>query len=109
MDTIDKVKKLVLEGNVLDDQGAWVTLAARKDTEKKIIDRLTGGKVLCNGGGFPFRKRKSPAERKGSSLRRKHAAWGSDGRRKSFERCTIAKYHKGVAADPVILSQIFGT
>jgi hypothetical protein len=65
MDTIDKVKKLVLEGNVLDDQGAWVTLAARKDTEKKIIDRLTGGKVLCNGRWVPIPQAKESCPKEG--------------------------------------------
>jgi hypothetical protein len=56
MDTVDKIKKLIFDGYVLDDQGAWVPLSERLETEKKIVERLSSGKVLCNGHWVPIRK-----------------------------------------------------
>jgi hypothetical protein len=49
MDTGDIIKKKVLEGQVLDDQGAWVPLVERRGMEKKILDGLFAGKVLSKG------------------------------------------------------------
>ncbi len=56
MDTVGKIKNFVVEGLVLDDQGAWVKLVERKDTESKIIDSLATGKVLCNGRWVPVKQ-----------------------------------------------------
>jgi hypothetical protein len=56
MDNVDKIKKLVLDGYVLDDQGAWVPLSERLETEKKIVERLSSRKVLCNGRWVPISK-----------------------------------------------------
>jgi hypothetical protein len=56
MDIIKKVKNLVIEGKVLDDQGVWVLLSERLATEKKILERLSGGKVLCEGRWIPIRQ-----------------------------------------------------
>jgi hypothetical protein len=56
MDTIKRIKNLVIEGKVLDDQGAWVLLSERMNTEKKITDRLSGGKVLCNSRWIPVKQ-----------------------------------------------------
>jgi len=56
MDMLKKVKNMVIEGKVLDDQGAWVLLSERMATEKTIIDRLSGGKVLCEGRWIPVRQ-----------------------------------------------------
>jgi hypothetical protein len=56
MDTIKKIKNMVIEGKVLDDQGAWVLLSERMNTEKRIVDRLGGGKVLCNGRWIPIQQ-----------------------------------------------------
>lgn len=56
MDTIKKIKNLVIEGKVLDDQGVWVLLSERMKTEKKIIDRLGNGNVLCNGRWIPIKQ-----------------------------------------------------
>ncbi len=65
MNTAEKIKKSVIEGNVLDDQGNWVPLVERMDVEKKILDRLTGGKVLCNGRWVPIPQAKETARKEG--------------------------------------------
>jgi hypothetical protein len=54
MDTVERIKKMVLGGQVLDDEGAWVPLGQRAAVEKKILGRLMAGKVLCNGRWAPI-------------------------------------------------------
>ena len=56
MDNVDKIKKLIFDGYVLNDQGAWVPLSERLETEKKIVERLSSGKVLCDGRWVSIRK-----------------------------------------------------
>jgi hypothetical protein len=49
MDTIDKILDKVRNGQVLDDEGTWVSIDKRLEVSKKILDRLTQGKILCEG------------------------------------------------------------
>ncbi len=65
MDTFDKIKNLVLEGNVLDDQGVWVPLAERMEVEKKILERIAAGKVLRNGRWVPIPQARQSAGKEG--------------------------------------------
>lgn len=65
MDMIDNIKTMVWNGKVLDDQGAWVPLAQRMEVEKKILDQLSAGKVLCEGRWVPIRQAKEAAIRGG--------------------------------------------
>jgi hypothetical protein len=49
MNTIDKILEKVHNGQVLDDEGTWVSIDKRLEVTKKILDRLTQGKILCEG------------------------------------------------------------
>lgn len=49
MDTIEKIIDKVRNGQVLDDEGTWVSIDKRLEVTKKILDRLTQGKILCEG------------------------------------------------------------
>jgi len=49
METIDKILEKVRNGQVLDDEGTWVSIDKRIEVTKKILDRLTQGKILCEG------------------------------------------------------------
>ena len=49
METVDKIIQRVHNGQVIDDDGTWVSINKRIEVTKKIIDRLSQGKVLCNG------------------------------------------------------------
>jgi hypothetical protein len=49
MNTIDKILEKVHNGQVLDDEGKWVSIDKRLEVTKKILDRLTQGKILCEG------------------------------------------------------------
>jgi hypothetical protein len=49
METIDKILDKVRNGQVLDDEGTWVSIDKRIEVTKKILDRLTQGKILCEG------------------------------------------------------------
>jgi hypothetical protein len=56
VDTIDRIKKKILDGLVLDDQGAWVPITQRKEAEKNFSDRVISGKVLCQGRWVPLQQ-----------------------------------------------------
>jgi hypothetical protein len=49
MRTIDKILEKVYNGQVIDDEGTWVSIDKRLEVTKKILDRLTQGKILCEG------------------------------------------------------------
>jgi hypothetical protein len=49
MQTIDKILEKVYNGQVIDDEGTWVSIDKRLEITKKILDRLTQGKILCEG------------------------------------------------------------
>jgi hypothetical protein len=49
MKTIDKIIEKVHNGQVLDDEGTWVSIDKRLEVTKKILDRLTQGKILSEG------------------------------------------------------------
>jgi hypothetical protein len=46
---IDKILEKVYNGQVIDDEGTWVSIDKRLEVTKKILDRLTQGKILCEG------------------------------------------------------------
>ena len=39
---------------VLDDGGTWVPLESRLDVEKKVLERLSEGRVICQGQWIPI-------------------------------------------------------
>lgn len=65
MDTAEKIKKMVLGGHVLDDEGAWVPIGQRSAVEKKILGRLMAGKVLSNGHWVPIAQAIETARKEG--------------------------------------------
>ena len=65
MDTAERIKKMVLGGHVLDDEGAWVPIGQRAAVEKKILGRLIAGKVLCNGHWVPIPQAIETARKEG--------------------------------------------
>ncbi|HUI93344.1 MAG TPA: hypothetical protein VLX68_13945 [Chitinivibrionales bacterium] len=65
MDAAEKIKKMVLAGHVLDDEGAWVPLGQRSAVEKKILGRLMAGKVLSNGHWVPISQALETARKEG--------------------------------------------
>ena len=46
---IDKILEKVYNGQVIDDEGTWGSIDKRLEVTKKILDRLTQGKILCEG------------------------------------------------------------
>ena len=56
MGTIDIILDKVYNGQVLDDDGVWVSIDKRLEVTKKILDRLTQGKILCEGRWVSFAK-----------------------------------------------------
>lgn len=56
MGPIDKILDKVYNGQVLDDDGVWVSIDKRLEVTKKILDRLTQGKILCEGRWVSFAK-----------------------------------------------------
>lgn len=65
MDTAEKIKKMVLGGHVLDDEGKWVPIGERAAVEKKILGRLMAGKVLSNGHWVPIPQAIETARKEG--------------------------------------------
>jgi hypothetical protein len=49
MKALDKILEKVYNGQVIDDEGTWVSIDKRLEVTKKILDRLTQGKILCEG------------------------------------------------------------
>ena len=49
MQAIEKIFEKVYNGQVVDDEGTWVSIDKRLEVTKKILDRLTQGKILCEG------------------------------------------------------------
>jgi hypothetical protein len=66
MKTIDTILQKVYDGQVLDDDGEWISIDKRLEITEEIIGHISKGHVLVDGGWVPVIRAQKMKSKAGS-------------------------------------------